>query len=134
MTIHDEQHEQEQEPEEYNKNDGLHDVFNKILLTIKTMCYGFATAIALFLACSWFMYEVDGKPLSTYTSEVGSKLAKQLVDDGYFAGVKVLFTEDEYCHNNGKRHHGCISKDDQKKLDNLIERALFNGGPDGITK
>ena len=34
MTIHDEQHEQEQEPEEYNKDDGLHDVFNKILLML----------------------------------------------------------------------------------------------------
>jgi len=74
---------------------------------------------------------VEGKPLSAHTSEVGAKLAKQLVKDGYFAGAKVLFTEKTYCMKKDDRPVECVSKEDQKKLDILIDRALFNGGANG---
>ena len=109
-------------------------IYNSILKFIKTMV-AYSVLVFFFATASfWFMYEVEGKSLSTHTSELSIKLVKQLAEDGYLAGAKVLFTEDEYCHQSGSRPTSCISEEDQRKLDNLIERALFNGGPDGITK
>ena len=109
-------------------------IYNSILKFIKTLVVYSFLVFFFAMASFWFMYEVEGKSLSTHTSELSIKLVKQLAEDGYLAGAKVLFTEDEYCHQRGSRPTSCISKDDQRKLDNLIERALFNGGPDGITK
>tara|TARA_Y100000034_G_C6768631_1_gene342782 strand:- start:61 stop:438 length:378 start_codon:yes stop_codon:yes gene_type:complete len=110
-------------------------VYDSVLRFIRVLVYGTIGALIVGAAFFWFSYEVEGKPLSAYTSEVGAKLAKQLVEDGYFAGAKVLFTEKEYCisPDSGAHKEGvnCITKKDQKKLDILIDRALFNGGANG---
>jgi|TARA_R110000851_G_scaffold309089_7_gene468423 hypothetical protein len=124
----------ENENEEYETKDGINIIFDKVLKTIKTFCYSAAIISFVGLATAWFMYDVEGKPMSTHSSEVGIKLVKQLATDGYLSGAKVLFTEKKYCVQHGEYGDECITKEEQKALDTLIDRALFNGGPDGITK
>ena len=110
--------------EPWEVKEGLNNIFDKVLHTVKAICYS-ATLVALIgLLASWFMYEVDGKPLSSHTSELGGKLIKELVDDGYLAGAKVLFTKEEYCHQRSGRPGDCLTNDDQKKLDNLIDSLI----------
>ena len=108
-------------------------IYESILKFIKAAVYFSAFILVSGMVGFWFFYEVEGKPLSSHTSDISVKLAKQLVEDGYFATAKVLFTEEEYCFQKTSRPVSCVSEEDQKKLDILIDRALFNGGPDGTS-
>ena len=112
-------------------------IYNSILKFIKTLVVYSFLIFFFAMASFWFMYEVEGKPLSTHTSELSIKLVKQLAEDGYLAGMEVMFTEKEYCINNTGAHKGgdnCITEKDRESLDRLIDRALFVGGPNGISK
>jgi len=112
-------------------------VYGSVLKFVKVGVYSALSVLLIGTISFWFFYEVKGKPLSTHTSEIGVKLVEQLVEDGYFAGAKVMFTEKEYCTQHGAAHKNrdnCITEKDRESLDRLIDRALFFGGPDGIKK
>tara|TARA_R110000737_G_scaffold282814_1_gene289484 strand:+ start:1789 stop:2178 length:390 start_codon:yes stop_codon:yes gene_type:complete len=126
--------EDENENGEYKIKDGISIVFDKVLKTIKTFYYSAIVVSVISLITAWFVYDVEGKPLSTHSSEIGIKLVKQLATDGYLSGAKVLFTEKKYCIQHGEYGDDCITEKEQKALDTLIDRALFNGGPDGTAR
>lgn len=114
--------------QENNKNEFLEDdldyIFNCVLKFVRTMVLSAVMVSLIGVVSFWFMYDVKGKPLSTHTAEVGALLVEELVKDGYLVGAKVLFTEDEYCHQTGKKPTSCINDHDQKKLDNLIDSLI----------
>ena len=111
-----------------NKNEFLEEdlnyIFDCILKFVKTLVCSIVIVSLIGIVSFWFLYDVKGKPLSTHTSEVGNLLIEELIKDGYLVGVKVLFTEDESCHQKGKRPTSCITKEDQDKLDNLIDSMV----------
>ena len=114
--------------QENNKNEFLEDdldyIFNCVLKFVKTMVLSAVMVSLIGVVSFWFMDDVKGKPLSTHTAEVGILLVEELVKDGYLVGAKVLFTEDEYCHQTGNKPTSCISDKDQKTLDNLIDSLV----------
>ena len=116
-----------------NKNDSYQDdlnyIFDCVLKFVRTMVVSAALVSLIGVISFWFLYDVDGKPLSTHTSEVSGLLVEELVKDGYLVGAKVLFTEDEYCHQRGKKPTSCISDSDQKQLDNLIDSLVHYDVP-----
>lgn len=120
--------------QEDDDNNNFRVVYDSILKFIKVLVYGSLGALVVGAAFFWFFYEVEGEPLSAHTSEVGLKLAKQLANDGYLAGAKVIFTEKKYCIQHADMGEDCITKEEQKSLDVLIDRALFNGGPNGSAR